>query len=231
MNTQYTGQKITEKRKEKGYTQKDVAEALNVSVSAVSKWERGLNFPDLSITEELAKILGISTAELLGLEGESPDGVIKNIAQISNDEKEKSEQGFWRRLCVFAVSVLLFIVFLFTVLSLWRDDSIMRALFALERTGMLTLLPIVLGLFAWVMAVIGIFSKKEAAIRKNYSIFSFLLSSFAVYFPILTCDLIMRYENYGTVEDTIGGYNFACVVLLFGTLLLNAAAFIVHRDK
>lgn len=43
MDMQYTGNKITALRKEKGWTQKEVAERLHVSIAAVSKWERGLN--------------------------------------------------------------------------------------------------------------------------------------------------------------------------------------------
>ena len=57
MDTHYTVNKIAALRKKKGWTQKDIAEKLNVSIAAVSKWERGLNYPDLSIMEPLARIL------------------------------------------------------------------------------------------------------------------------------------------------------------------------------
>ncbi len=231
MNTQYTGQKISQKRKEKGYTQKDVADALHVSVSAVSKWERGLNYPDLSIVEELARLLDITPAELLGLEGENTDSVIKNIAQITKEEKQREKLASKRRFCILAVSVLLFMIVSWTVLLLGRDDSVMRVFFAVERTGLLTLLPIILGLLAWGVAVFGIFSGREAALWKNCSSLSFLLTSVAVYIPLLTCDLIMRFENYGTVEDTIWGYNFAAAVLIIGSLILNLAAYMIHRKK
>lgn len=43
MDAHYTGNKITELRKSKNWTRKDIAEKLHVSVAAVSKWERGVS--------------------------------------------------------------------------------------------------------------------------------------------------------------------------------------------
>lgn len=58
------GKFIAEKRKEKKLTQEQLAEQLNISKNAVSKWERGLNLPDVSIMQDLCKILGITLNEL-----------------------------------------------------------------------------------------------------------------------------------------------------------------------
>lgn len=52
-------------RKNKGWTQKDLAERLNVTDKAVSKWERGLGFPDIKLIEPLAYLLGVSVLELM----------------------------------------------------------------------------------------------------------------------------------------------------------------------
>ena len=52
-------------RKEKGLTQKELAELLFVSDKAVSKWERALSLPDVSLLIPLADCLGVSVAELL----------------------------------------------------------------------------------------------------------------------------------------------------------------------
>lgn len=56
---------LTEQRKAKGYTQKVLAEKLYVSDKAVSKWERSLSMPDISLLIPLAEILGVSVTELL----------------------------------------------------------------------------------------------------------------------------------------------------------------------
>ena len=65
MNTQDFGRFISELRKEKGMTQLQLAEKLNVTDKAVSRWETGKNFPDIEIFEDLSKILEVSVSELL----------------------------------------------------------------------------------------------------------------------------------------------------------------------
>lgn len=56
---------IAEQRKSKKITQKKLAEQLGITDKAVSKWERGLSCPDISLLTELANILEVSTSELL----------------------------------------------------------------------------------------------------------------------------------------------------------------------
>ena len=73
MDAQKTGTLIAQARQEKGMTQKELSQALHVSAQAVSKWERGLNFPDLSLLEPLGDCLGLTVSELLsGQRGEEP---------------------------------------------------------------------------------------------------------------------------------------------------------------
>ena len=64
MNQEKIGNFIKEQRKEQNLTQEQLAEKLNISKNAVSKWERGLNLPDVSIMQDLCKILNISLNEL-----------------------------------------------------------------------------------------------------------------------------------------------------------------------
>ena len=59
------GNFISECRKKKKLTQEQLAEKMDVSVNAVSKWERGLNLPDISKMPELCNILEITINELL----------------------------------------------------------------------------------------------------------------------------------------------------------------------
>lgn len=64
------GQKIARLRKEKNYTQEDLAKKFNVSTQAVSKWENDLSAPDISILKDLAKTLGVTIDYLLSNETE-----------------------------------------------------------------------------------------------------------------------------------------------------------------
>ena len=54
MDAVKTGGLIAQRRKEKEWTQKDLAQRLHVSVQAVSKWERALSCPDIALLEPLA---------------------------------------------------------------------------------------------------------------------------------------------------------------------------------
>ena len=65
MNYEKIGEFIAEKRKKKNLTQAELAKKLGVTDKAVSKWERGLGCPDISILEILAKELDVSVLELL----------------------------------------------------------------------------------------------------------------------------------------------------------------------
>ena len=56
MDAAYTGNKILLLRKQHNMTQKDLAELLLVTDKAVSKWERGINFPDLMTLEKIAEV-------------------------------------------------------------------------------------------------------------------------------------------------------------------------------
>jgi transcriptional regulator with XRE-family HTH domain len=59
---------ITARRKALGMTQKDLAEKMNITDKAVSKWERGLACPDTASIPRLAQVLGISLEELMACE-------------------------------------------------------------------------------------------------------------------------------------------------------------------
>ena len=76
MDKEKTGQLITELRKEKGLTQKQLADALNVTDKAVSKWERGLSFPDISMLEPISELLGVSIMEILAGERQSGEDTL-----------------------------------------------------------------------------------------------------------------------------------------------------------
>lgn len=64
MNQEKIGKFIRDQRKENNMTQEQLAEKLSISKNAVSKWERGLNLPDVSIMQDLCSILNITLNEL-----------------------------------------------------------------------------------------------------------------------------------------------------------------------
>lgn len=64
------GQRISFHRKRLGMTQEQLAEKLNVTAQAVSKWENNQSCPDISVLPQLAQIFGVSTDSLLGHQAE-----------------------------------------------------------------------------------------------------------------------------------------------------------------
>lgn len=58
---------IFELRKEKGFTQQDLANKLHITDKAISKWERGLSYPDITSISTLANILGVESSYLIDL--------------------------------------------------------------------------------------------------------------------------------------------------------------------
>lgn len=89
------GKYIAEKRKGLGMTQKQVAEKLGMSDKSVSKWERGICLPDVSVYMELCDILEISIHEFLAGEDISKENIIKksedNLIQVTKDNNRRQK--------------------------------------------------------------------------------------------------------------------------------------------
>ncbi len=90
MEQEKIGSLISQLRKEKHLTQKELAAQLNVTDKAVSKWERGLCYPDISLLAPLADALGISVVELLQGERGCPDQAPERIADSAMVYAEKA---------------------------------------------------------------------------------------------------------------------------------------------
>ncbi|MBR4256133.1 MAG: helix-turn-helix transcriptional regulator, partial [Clostridia bacterium] len=73
------GTNIKRLRTEKGVTQEQLAEAMNVTCAAVSKWERGDTFPDITALQPLAFYFGVSLDTLMGYDKEKYEKEIDEI--------------------------------------------------------------------------------------------------------------------------------------------------------
>ncbi len=76
MDCSKVGKLIFGLRKEKGMTQKQLADAMNISDKTISKWERGLGCPDVSLLRELSEVLNVDIEKILlgDLEPNNADG-------------------------------------------------------------------------------------------------------------------------------------------------------------
>jgi transcriptional regulator with XRE-family HTH domain len=75
------GRFVQTKRRDAGLTQRDLAARLFVTESAVSKWERGLSYPDMSLVISLAAALGVSEGELINASDNHQARIVETQAQ------------------------------------------------------------------------------------------------------------------------------------------------------
>ncbi len=95
---------VAERRKELKMTQKDLAAKIQVTDKAVSKWERGLGFPDINTIEYLADALNVSIIELMKSERETENVAIdKSVVVDVLDMAEKEVQKKQNRILMILV--------------------------------------------------------------------------------------------------------------------------------
>ena len=143
---------ISELRKEKKLTQKELAEQLGVTDKAVSKWERGLSCPDISLLSSLSHVLGVTTSELLNGEKAEPsasevEATVEATLQYA-DTKTKcacatSKRGKYAAI----VSVIVLLGVLVLIGCNWAIDSGMGW----------SILPVRITAFVWLAVMLGVY--------------------------------------------------------------------------
>lgn len=106
MNSKLMKDIIYENRKKKQLTQEQLADLLNVSNKTVSKWERGLSYPDILLIPNLVKILDISINELF----DTQDIKEEAIMEYDNSLTIKYKQSVLLSILLFVFSPLLLII-------------------------------------------------------------------------------------------------------------------------
>ena len=114
-------------RKNKGYSQEQLAVRLNVVRQTVSKWEKGLSVPDAQMLMDIAEVFSVSVSELLGndIEQETKADTLDVIAQelaklnelmaIEQKKKEETKKKIFE-----IVGIILFIVFIGSIFDEWN---------------------------------------------------------------------------------------------------------------
>ena len=97
------GSFIKSKRTEKNYSQKDLAEMLFVTEGAVSKWERGLSYPDITLISDICRVLDISEHELITA---STDTDARKIKHEARKFRVIRSTWFWVPTISYAVAIL-----------------------------------------------------------------------------------------------------------------------------
>ncbi len=218
MDEQYTGSRISQARKDKGWTQKDLADRLHVSAAAVSKWERGLNFPDISLLQPLARELDVSAAELLGLENETAETAVQAITQISKSEETQKNKKV-KIVLLLAISALIAVCIIIcaqTIGDYEKIQSVMNDLYS-GRIGISWLFPY-FGLFSWIFGIAALISEKR--------VLNVLSAAFCP-LAMFTSTFVVADKSFDERYDSII-VNF---ILLAGTFLLNFCSAAIYCSK
>ena len=119
MDLQKIGMFLKELRKEKGLTQEQLAETLNVSRRTISRWETGNNMPDLDLMVEMADFYQVDLRELMNGErkNEQMDKEMKEtILQVADYSNEEKARMLRRMHWLFIAGLIGFVMFLLITL-------------------------------------------------------------------------------------------------------------------
>ena len=124
MNNEKTGMLIAQIRKEKGLTQKQLADRIGVSNATISKWETAKGFPDISLIEPLAEVLDISVSEIIAGERleSSPktDDIISDLVDISINEQNRKKKIYnW----IIAITVAILYLIISLITKKWNGNT------------------------------------------------------------------------------------------------------------
>ena len=134
MDTVETGKRIQHLRKAHGWTQKELAQRLCVTDKSVSKWERGLNYPDMAMLEPLANTLETTVVELLGIENAPEAEKLDAVTAMAVEETARMHKELRTR----ALTILMGGI-------LWLASQIVLG-WTLPKYGIYEGLPIILTL-------------------------------------------------------------------------------------
>ena len=122
MDNEKFGKFIQKLRKEKNMTQKQLGEKLNITDKAISKWERGLSFPDISMLNSIAETFDITVTELLnceiGVKNEIDveKAIQEAVEKITKSQEKKKNKLKKLKKVSSIISVIIFICCLITQL-------------------------------------------------------------------------------------------------------------------
>lgn len=116
-------------RKQKGFSQEELASRLHVVRQTISKWEKNLSVPDADTLIRLAEILEVSVSELLGSKIETKNGNVTNdvAEQLSriNEQlaiKNRRSRRIWKAIAI--ILVVFFLISVFIISSIHNNQPI-----------------------------------------------------------------------------------------------------------
>ncbi|MBR5322446.1 MAG: helix-turn-helix transcriptional regulator [Clostridia bacterium] len=188
------GSFIKNKRTEKNYSQKDLAEMLFVIEGAVSKWERGVSYPDITLISDICRVLDISEHELITASTDTDTRKMKHEAR-----KFRVIRGIW-----FWVPTISYAVALLTCFICNLAVNHTLSWFFIVLTALLCA-------YAFIPTFTSFFERKKLLV---FTVTSYL----SICLLLFTCSVYTNGLYWFPVAciGTLMGY-----ILVFGTILLS----------
>lgn len=153
---------IAKRRKEKGMTQKQLADLLGVTDKAVSKWERGNGYPDITCLTPLAEALGVTPGELLQGTGETQEEVPLEIEAKTAERLVKNTLDYASNVYNARTAKWpFFLILSFYLLGLAGILTTSIVDFALNRSFTWSAIPIWSIVYTWLCVTPVLFVKKR----------------------------------------------------------------------
>ena len=111
------GENLKTLRKQKGFSQEELATRLHVVRQTISKWEKNLSVPDADTLSRLAEILEVSVSELLGAKIENENTASDVAEQLSriNEQlaiKNRRSRRIWKIVAIILAAIILINIFI-----------------------------------------------------------------------------------------------------------------------
>lgn len=141
IDKQEFGRFVSQLRKEKGLTQKDLASILVISDKAISKWETGVSIPDVGMLIPLSETLGVTVTELLQcqrnpspepMESEAVEDLLKTAIAYSDEEQKINRPDWKQELPKFLLYAIGSGVSTLAVAAMCADSPLLNNLFFME---------------------------------------------------------------------------------------------------
>ena len=222
---------VSELRKEKGITQKELAEKLCISDKAISKWETGNSIPDVSLLVPLAEILGVSTTELLecrrieqpeAMDKEETDNLVKKVIELSEDRYTYKSK---KKIVIYLICAFISVVGMFCLYLLQKDVALLQTI-DMMPVYMVAAFAIGFGAYFWIFIkeklpayydeneisvyVDGILHMNMPGVVFNNNNWLHIVDALRcwsifgmIFFPFLYLPLMAEWKEYGIIAELI----------------------------
>ena len=180
MDAKKFGTFVAQMRKENNMTQADLAEKIHVTDKAVSRWERGLGFPDINTIEPLAEALGLTMHELMKQEKskaetitrEEANEAVENAISMAEMQRKKLMKRVFKWVSVPVIILVAIMAFHLVVTGFTRrSDVFMLDYSATEHTGVVTMHVGVMSSVGYVRSMKNVSDDPTVAQIEFYSAF------------------------------------------------------------